>query len=128
MVQSNAPVEIYHLHILLLQINPPIGVRTRNGNLSTVRSSLLVDWRANGAQWPVRKKLHAKEGSRAMQRRSRSRAVAISDFVDRNRGASNSRRSHWCVPISEELWICTIGPRQTEGRFTRGEPQKRSLA
>ena len=24
-----------------------IGVRTRNGNLSTVRSSLLVDWSAN---------------------------------------------------------------------------------
>jgi Protein kinase domain len=50
------------------------------------------DIKPSKGHWPVRKKLHAKEGSRAMRRRSR--AGAISDFVDRHRGASDSRRSH----------------------------------
>jgi hypothetical protein len=42
------------------------------------------------APWPVRKKLHANEGFRTMQRRSG--VVAISDFAGRHRGANGSRR------------------------------------
>jgi hypothetical protein len=44
---------------------------------------------------PVRKKLHAKEGSRAVRRRSG--AVASSDSQAAGRDANGSRRSSWCV-------------------------------
>jgi NAD(P)-dependent dehydrogenase (short-subunit alcohol dehydrogenase family) len=47
-------------------------------------------WRL-GAHLPVRKKLHAKEGPWAVQRRSG--VVATSDFAGRRRDANSSRRS-----------------------------------
>jgi hypothetical protein len=45
-----------------------VGVRTRNGNLSAVRSSLLVDWRANELRGPL--DLHHKAVGRASESKS----------------------------------------------------------
>jgi len=49
MVQANAPVEIYQLHILLLQINPPIWWRLHvrsDSSIATLHDLLLIafDW------------------------------------------------------------------------------------
>src|SRR5437879_10196522 len=49
MVQPNAPVEIYQLHILLLQINPPIWRRLQvcsDSSIATLRDLLQIafDW------------------------------------------------------------------------------------
>jgi CheY-like chemotaxis protein len=41
------PVEMFTGTSEFLARAPHIGLRTRNGNLSTVRSALLVDWSAN---------------------------------------------------------------------------------
>src|SRR5258708_26989443 len=49
MVQQNAPVEIYQLHILLLQINPPIWRRLHVRNDSSIATlhdllQIAFDW------------------------------------------------------------------------------------
>ncbi len=49
MVQSNAPAEIYQLHILLLQINPPIWRRLHvrsDSSIATLHELLQIafDW------------------------------------------------------------------------------------
>jgi len=49
MVQPNAPVEIYQLHILLLQINPPIWRRLHvrsDSSIATLHDLLQIafDW------------------------------------------------------------------------------------
>ena len=49
MVQPNAPVEIYQLHILLLQINPPISRRLHvcsDSSIATLHDLLQIafDW------------------------------------------------------------------------------------
>src|SRR6266404_5503517 len=49
MVQSNAPVEIYQLHLLLLRINPPIWRRLHvrsNSSIATLHDLLQIafDW------------------------------------------------------------------------------------
>src|SRR6266404_1617555 len=49
MVQPNAPAEIYQLHILLLQINPPIWRRLHvrsNSSIATLHDLLQIafDW------------------------------------------------------------------------------------
>jgi hypothetical protein len=49
MVQSNAPAEIYQLHILLLQINPPIWRRLHvrsDSSIATLHDLLQIafDW------------------------------------------------------------------------------------
>jgi hypothetical protein len=49
MVQPNAPVEIYQLHILLLQINPPIWRRLHvrsDSSIATLHELLQIafDW------------------------------------------------------------------------------------
>jgi hypothetical protein len=42
MVQPNAPAEVYRLHILLLQINPPIWGYTREAAIRPNRHRLFV--------------------------------------------------------------------------------------
>jgi hypothetical protein len=46
----NAQVVDFYKHLVFQAIPRVIRVRTRNGNLSTVRSSLLVDWSANAVR------------------------------------------------------------------------------
>ena len=93
-------------------------------SLQNVVGSATAD-RVTGGHWAVRKKLHAKERTRAMQRRFG--VVAISDSADRHRGASGSRRSVDIFPFQESTGSAQLGLKVAKPEISAkdGSPRKR---
>jgi len=113
MAHSNAPAEIYQLHILLLQINPPIWRRLQvrsDSSIATLHELLQIafDWSDfHLHRFVIRGKEYGLSRRGCTTFRTDARKVLLSQF----RFHVNDRRNNRCGgPTPAPIFYCKYGP------------------